>query len=550
MCVIAIAVGECLGELVQKFPVYNAINVYVRVFVDPDLAWVTSIAYWYAYASIFANQSLAAASLAGYWGLSKTWQAVVFYTLVPITLTIINLAGVFWYGLIETIGGLLKIFLVVGVSIFLYYIAGKDGNDYITEGVHHDARYVSDSVSAICYCFPIIAYGFLGIEIIGLTAYETIDPKNLKWPARSVAIFTCIIYLMVTIGESLNVHWTDQNLPAIYSGIGASDIAAPQDPPSSSIVIRATYYAGYKTMASFLNGCLIFSSMSAANTSLYVASRTLFGMTQELRMAGAQNWFTRRLRVLAKTNGRKVPVPAILFSFISFLWLPYLQLIKGYPIQEFIQIISISGSVAVVMVWASVCLAYIRYKQWLNICKTGITNDAPEYLRSHADYNASTFLSLGQPALAYIGLFGCILILAFASTTWWETRANFGKVASAYAAVIICFIVYILIKLFSRPFSHFIRPWTWFRHLDADTAVFLDEMQRLKNNRTRPRQREDEAVQPTEAETTHYSKDHLTVTSPGGTGSFNDRPSSGDTYGPPPTQSSVDRRPPAVYFDR
>jgi amino acid transporter len=45
MSLIAIAVGECLGELVIKFPVYNAINVYVKVFIDPDLAWVTSIAY-------------------------------------------------------------------------------------------------------------------------------------------------------------------------------------------------------------------------------------------------------------------------------------------------------------------------------------------------------------------------------------------------------------------------------------------------------------------------------------------------------------------------
>jgi yeast amino acid transporter len=45
MGLVSIFVGECTGELVQKFPVYNAMVEYVRVFVDPDLAFVVGIAY-------------------------------------------------------------------------------------------------------------------------------------------------------------------------------------------------------------------------------------------------------------------------------------------------------------------------------------------------------------------------------------------------------------------------------------------------------------------------------------------------------------------------
>jgi len=44
---IAICVGETLAELTQKFPIYNAIVEYVRVFVDEELGWVVGIAYWY-----------------------------------------------------------------------------------------------------------------------------------------------------------------------------------------------------------------------------------------------------------------------------------------------------------------------------------------------------------------------------------------------------------------------------------------------------------------------------------------------------------------------
>ena len=48
----------------------------------------------YAYASFFADQNLGAANLATYWNLSNTWQAIVFYFLVPFSLLVINFAPV------------------------------------------------------------------------------------------------------------------------------------------------------------------------------------------------------------------------------------------------------------------------------------------------------------------------------------------------------------------------------------------------------------------------------------------------------------------------
>lgn len=46
MSVVVLAVNECMAELTQQFPVYNAIVIYVRKFVDDDLGWVIGIAYW------------------------------------------------------------------------------------------------------------------------------------------------------------------------------------------------------------------------------------------------------------------------------------------------------------------------------------------------------------------------------------------------------------------------------------------------------------------------------------------------------------------------
>lgn len=240
---------------------------------------------------------------------------------------------------------------------------------YCTNGIADSLIHLLTTNS---YTFPIIAYGFIGIEIIALTAYEARDVANLRWPARIIPIFVVVIYFMCTIGEALNVMWSDPNGPVIYNGTYASVTASSSgDPPSTSVVIRAIWYAGrggdpakYHRIAGIINGCLIFSALSAANTSLYVASRTLFGMTQELRVGGSQNWLTRRLKVLAKTH-HHVPVPAILFTLVSTIWVPFLTLANPpFPMAGVIEFISVSGSVAVVMVWGSICVAYIRYKNW------------------------------------------------------------------------------------------------------------------------------------------------------------------------------------------
>ena len=98
------------------------------------------------------------------------------------------------------------------------------------------------------------------------------------------------------------------------------------------MIINAAYHAGYRDLAGFLNGCIIFSVLSASNTSLYVSSRTLYGMVREMPNS---NWLYNKIRWMAKVPKRTgVPAVAILVSAVSFYWLPFLQLKKGYALQD------------------------------------------------------------------------------------------------------------------------------------------------------------------------------------------------------------------------
>ena len=68
--------------------------------------------------------------------------------------------------------------------------------------------------------------------------------------------------------------------------------------------------------------------------------------------------------------------------------------------------------------------------------KDSIAQVYPEHNRWRNTSQASTILGGLQPAIAWLGLIGCLIIVfVFTTATWWSTPVDFSKVAVAYGAV-------------------------------------------------------------------------------------------------------------------
>jgi yeast amino acid transporter len=117
-----------------------------------------------------------------------------------------------------------------------------------------------------------------------------------------------------------------------------------------------------------LNAFILFTALTCANTNLYIASRTLFGITRNIRsdesMPAALAWF-------GVTNRDRVPLRAMVITAIAFSWVPFLQGTKGFntglDLGKFVEILVQMGSVSIIIIWACLCLAYARYHYWLVI---------------------------------------------------------------------------------------------------------------------------------------------------------------------------------------
>lgn len=152
-------------------------------------------------------------------------------------------------------------------------------------------------------------------------------------------IFSTVLYLGTIFFIGLNVPSNDNQLVSATSKAAASPL---------TIALRR---GGISAAASVINGLIILSVISAGNSSLYIASRTL----QSLGATG------RAPKILGWTSKRgKVPIPALVLSNLIAL-ISLLSINQGAS-TVFTYIINISG-VSTFIVFAIICLCHIRFRQ-------------------------------------------------------------------------------------------------------------------------------------------------------------------------------------------
>ena len=278
------------------------------------------------------------------------------------------------------------------------------------------------------------------------------------------------IYLFCVIGEYLNVNWRDPALPQAYINPEfklKNGLSKRAEAPlrSQAIIVIAALRANHRNIAGFLNGCIMLSALSASNTSLYVASRVLYGMTRKINKFSKLG-FLRPLGSVWHRTG--VPVRALVASFAAFVWLPFLKLKAGVatdvrtppwkynaysPIPAFRHrehfskcmlptcmgfTLSRFYSISPVVCGPLICNKsnFISNMSRFSKHKAYIKRRYPEHDRLSVTSQSTTLLAQIQPLPAYIGMIGSLLIvLVFTTATWWSTQPTFKKVAVAYGAV-------------------------------------------------------------------------------------------------------------------
>ncbi|KIX01308.1 uncharacterized protein Z518_09033 [Rhinocladiella mackenziei CBS 650.93] len=351
------------------------------------------------------------------------------------------------------------------------------------DAVQNNENAAASHFIAISMALPLATFAYIGVELLTVTAFEARDPHELKLPARNIAWFTVVLYCLTTGLIVSNISWKDQNLPGLFGQAlttltDAEErnkyMAAFPELKTNAAPIIVTIQYGFKFLPGFLNGCLIYSALSCANTALYVAARQLYGMTRSITVTG-QSGPLRRF--LAWTSGvefrTRSPWPALIISVVVLYWLPFIRLHEDTAfLQTFQDVIVNISSVSAVLVWCSQCVAYFMFYHWRSIHLEEI--ESRRRYESLTDPDKSGWFRILQPGLAYIGAISTFLIVFFFNTaSLWNGKKIAVKATSTFISPFMLLLIWAL-KKFTRPR----RQWRFFVDL-TDWSEFERRIQRL-----------------------------------------------------------------------
>ncbi|KXH36342.1 hypothetical protein CNYM01_10785 [Colletotrichum nymphaeae SA-01] len=418
-----------------------------------------------AYSVGFAALIASSASYVNFWAANiQGFLIGVVYVTVPIVSVSFNTLDIKKYGMLEVVTGSIKIiflFIIIVVSITIHLKIGisPEAKKGWQTPQNHDDEAANDWGTALMMSTSIAAFAYVGVEIVAASALEAhwSQPRRqrgdqgnaelqrrpshhevvqnsiastLKFTAVWVTVLITVAYvvsgLLVTLGferdncKLTRLSWVLNTCPDQKPGEN-------QRRKSSSPFVLMAQKSGIYGLDDAFNAALVFTAITCANTNLYVASRTLFGLTSSLDGGYDQRMVVRCLAWLGQTNKSQVPVRAMIVSALAFCWVPFLQEDGGFntdtTIGKFIEILSQMGTVGVAIVWACESFANIRYYQCIQKHQKALrARNIPLVQRWNKGQDDYPYRSHGQPLLGYVAFAGCVVILGVSNgATLWKT---------------------------------------------------------------------------------------------------------------------------------
>ena len=255
-----------LGELSTYLPSTGSFCEYSGKFVNPSYGYAMGINYWFNWAITIAAEISAAVIIMQFWfphGSSFLFSLMFFSAIL-----FLNLFSVRIYGEVEYFLSIMKVVVIVVFIILgsvLIYKTPHFGipNLTISDGPFHAG------LGGFFAVFLAAGFSFQGSELIGITSGEAKNPEvSIPKAVKSVFIRLLMFYILATLLISLLIPFNDPRLTN-QGSVTASPFT----------LVFAHYIPG-TLAANVLNFIILVAILSAANASMYSATRTLWYMAQ------------------------------------------------------------------------------------------------------------------------------------------------------------------------------------------------------------------------------------------------------------------------------
>ncbi|KAJ6255884.1 General amino acid permease [Drechslerella dactyloides] len=317
-CTVVLCVNNCLAEMVSYLPISSPFIRFAGRFVDPAFGVATGYNFFIFEAMMVPFEIIACTFILDFWGVSKFVHPGVFICIVIVLYAVINIFAVAWYGEAEFWMALGKVILIVGLLVFTFFamlgvnpMHDRFGFRYWNNPGAFSDFYGTGSMGrfmGFLACFIQASFTIAGPDYVSMAAGETENPRKILPKAFNGVFFRLATFFVLgSLAVGVLVPYNSQELLDIYL------LNKPASGAAGSPYVLAMQRLQIGVLPHVVNALILTSALSAGNSYVFCASRSLFGLALEGK---APKIFTR-------TNRFGVPIYCVglvlLVSLLAFL---------------------------------------------------------------------------------------------------------------------------------------------------------------------------------------------------------------------------------------
>ncbi|MFF7455145.1 amino acid permease [Kitasatospora sp. NPDC008115] len=328
------AIMRALGELLTYRPVAGSFAEYAREFLGPFAGYVTGWTYWLFWVVTGMAETTAAAVYVKFWAPEiPQWLCALCFLVL---LYGANLISVKIFGEIEFWFSMVKVTAIIGmilIGIGVLTLGFSDAGD--TASVTHlwkDGGFFPKGIGATVMTLQIVMFAYLGVELVGVTAGESENPKKTLPRAINTLPWRIALFYIGALVVILSlVPWTEFR-------------------PGVSPFVATFGKIGIPAAAGIINFVVLTAALSSCNSGMYSTGR----MLRDLALRGQAPGRLTRL------NTHRTPAAAITVSTL----LMGIGVVLNYlvPAKAFEYITSVA-TVCGLWTWAMILICQIRYRR-------------------------------------------------------------------------------------------------------------------------------------------------------------------------------------------
>jgi len=331
---IALVVAYSIAEMAVTHPVAGSFGVYAQTYLNEWSGFAVRVTYAFVQILAIGAEVTAVAIYFSVWfPAAPQWVWVVGVSAVLVAVNSMRVGRFgeveYWFAIIKVIA--IVAFILVGLGLISGI--GQARAIGFSNLISHGGL-LPNGMKGVWLAMSLALTSYMGVEIIGITAGEAVEPeRTIPRAIRSVTVRLILFYVLsVTVMLSMT-PWDTMG-----SGITGSPF------------VLAFAKAGVPYAAGIMNLVVITAALSSANTNLYLTSRILFSLARDGSVPG----------LIGRLGSNGVPYAALMVSTTGMAAAILLAIFA--PGRAFLLLYGVAVA-GMFFVWAIILVAHLSFRR-------------------------------------------------------------------------------------------------------------------------------------------------------------------------------------------